>query len=146
MIVGDPCWRGPDGVAVLELPFRVFLPNGSTRTNPAEWSLDQAVLDATGWRADTLTADDVAALTPAAPPEPPSWETPDGWRLPLDEATLQRVAALHYLASRRAAAGLAATVTLADTAGESHTLSFAALDSIVIAYSAALEAAHGAAS
>lgn len=146
MIVGDPCWRSHDGVAVLELPFRVVLPDGSTRTNPAEWSLDQAVLDATGWRADTLTAEDVAAMAPVVPQECPVWTAPAGWQLPLDDATVSRVAALHYLASRRAAKGLPATVTLAVATGASHTLTFAELDAIVVEYAAAAEAANGTAS
>ncbi len=81
--LGDPCWRLA-GVAYLTLPHRVRMPDGSTRTDPAQWALDQAVLDATGWAASTLTQADLDLLYP--PPPPPDafaagWQTPYGWRL-----------------------------------------------------------------
>jgi hypothetical protein len=31
--LNDPCWRDASGVAALELPFRVDMPDGSTRTD-----------------------------------------------------------------------------------------------------------------
>ena len=49
MQIGDPCYRDRDGVAALKLPFRVTLPDGSTRTDPSQWSEDAGVLAAAGW-------------------------------------------------------------------------------------------------
>jgi hypothetical protein len=142
MHVGDPCWRGADGVAVLELPFRVVMPDGTTRTNPDEWSHDADVLAATGWARSTLTAEDVAALTPPPPPGPPVWITPAGWPLGLSDDDVGRVASLHYLSSRRHAAGLPVTASVIDAAGTEHTMTFAELDSLLIAYAAAVESRH----
>ena len=66
--IGDPCWRR-NGVAFLELPFRVHLSDGSTRTDPSQWSLDEAGMAETGWAASTLTQADLDRLFPP-PPEP----------------------------------------------------------------------------
>jgi nucleotide-binding universal stress UspA family protein len=142
MTAGDPCWRGPDGVAVIDLPFRVVMPDGTTRTNPDEWSQDADVLAATGWRRDTLTADDVAAMTPLAPPSPPVWVTPAGWPLGLSDAEAGRLAALHYLAARRHAAGLPASVVVVDADGVEHVVAFADLDALLLEYAAAVEASN----
>jgi len=57
--VGDPCYRDRDGVAHAELPLRVRLADGSTRTDPAQWFEDQAVREETGWHDSTFTADDL---------------------------------------------------------------------------------------
>jgi len=142
MNVGDPCWRGPDGVAVLELPFRVVLPDGTTRTNPAEWSQEPDVLAATGWTPSALTAEDVASLTPPPEARPPVWIAPAGWPLGLAEPDVARLAAIHYLSSRRHAAGLPVAAGVIDAAGTEHTLTFAELDALLLAYAAAVESRH----
>jgi len=59
MNIGDPCYRDRDGVAHAELPHRVRLADGSTRTDPVQWFEDEAVRDETGWRESTVTADDL---------------------------------------------------------------------------------------
>ena len=148
MTVGDPCWRGPNGVTVLELPWRVFLPDGTTRTDPAQWGDDLAVLAATGWQRSTLTEADIAAMTPpepAAPPEPPSWATPAGWRMAMTPEAVSAYAALYLLASRRQQIGQPRPVVVIDAAGERHEMPFAEFDSLMLGYGAAVEAQHGAA-
>lgn len=59
MNIGEPCFRDRNGVAHPELPFRVRLADGSTRTDPAQWFEDEAVRDETGWHASTVTVDDL---------------------------------------------------------------------------------------
>ena len=59
MTIGDLCYRDRDGVAHAELPHRVRLADGSTRTDPAQWFADEAVREETGWHASTVTADDL---------------------------------------------------------------------------------------
>jgi len=59
MTVGDNCWRDRSGVAHAALPFRVRLPDGTTRTDPTQWSLDVAVLEATGWSRSVVVASDL---------------------------------------------------------------------------------------
>lgn len=147
MTIGDPCWRDADGVAVLELPWRVFLPDGTTRTDPSQWSEDADVLSATGWARSTLTEADVAALTPPdppAPPEPPSWATPAGWRMSMSAEAVSAYAALYLLASRRQQLGQPRPVIVIDAAGERHELPFAEFDTLMLGYGAAVEAQHGA--
>ena len=59
MTIGDPCYRDRDGVAAIELPFRVRLPDGSTRTDPTQWGEDAAVLEATGWTRSVVVESDL---------------------------------------------------------------------------------------
>lgn len=65
--VGDPCWRDSHGLAALELPWRIFMPDGTTRTDPAQWSADPEALAASGWEASTLTQADIDAMNPMPP-------------------------------------------------------------------------------
>ena len=59
MTLGQDCWRDRSGVAHAALPFRVRLPDGSTRTDPSQWSEDAAVLEATGWTRGVVVASDL---------------------------------------------------------------------------------------
>jgi hypothetical protein len=140
--VGDPCWRDASGTAVLDLPWRVVLPDGSTRTDPSQWSEDADVLDATCWHRSTLTAEDIAAMTPPSPPEPPGWATPGGWELSTSPEAVSSLSALWFMSSRRTQLGIAHGVTVTDTAGKRHSLTAAEFDALMIAYAAALEAAN----
>jgi hypothetical protein len=139
---GEPCWRDAAGVAHLDLPWRVVLPDGTTRTDPAQWSEDADVLAATGWTRSALTADDVATLTPP-PPEPVGWLTPGGWRLGTTPDDVSRLTATYVLAVRREQLGRGVPVTIIDTDDERHVLTFAELDALMLAYGAAMEVANG---
>ena len=140
--IGDPCWRR-NGVAALVLPFRVRLPDGSTRTDPAQWSLDAAVLAATGWSESTLTQDDLDALFPPPPPPPePSpyelgWETPAGWRLAWQPDDVALLTGLYVLAKRAAELGVEQPVVVTDMSGERHTMTFAEFEPLMLGYGAA---------
>ena len=142
MQIGDPCWRCSDGVAVLELPFRVVLPDGTTRTNPEEWSQEPAVLAATGWARSTLTADDVATLTPQPPSPSPSWQTPAGWSLGMTPGEASRLTGLYVFALRRSQLGLGDTVAVLDTAGERHEMPFVEFEALMLRYGEAAEASR----
>lgn len=140
--IGDPCWRR-NGVAALVLPFRVRLPDGSTRTDPEQWSQDAAVLAATGWAASTLTQEDLDALFPPPPPPPvPSpfeagWETPAGWRLAWQPDDVALLTGLFVLAKEADALGLTQPVVVTDMAGERHGLTFTEFRDLMLAYGAA---------
>jgi hypothetical protein len=140
--VGHPCWRRDD-VAALELPFRVRLPDGSTRTSPDQWGQDAAVLEATGWSASTLTQVDIDRLFPAPPPPPEptpfeaGWETPLGWRLGWQPDDVALLTGLYVLAQRAAELGVDQPVSVVDMAGVTHSLSFAEFEGIMLAYGAA---------
>jgi len=142
--IGADCWRDASGVATLSLPFRVALPDGTTRTDPAQWSLDQGVLDATGWTQSTLTQADLDLLFP--PPPAPSWleagyETSDGWRLGWQADDVALLTGLYVLAARANELGVTQACVVTDTAGERHTLTFAAFEMLMLAFGQARAAA-----
>jgi hypothetical protein len=143
-ILNDPCWRDASGVAALELPFRVQLPDGSTRTDPNQWSEDADVLAATGWTRSTLTQADLDAMFPAAPE--PTWleagyETPDGWRLGWQADDVALLTGLYVLAARANQLGVTQPCVVTDMAGERHTLTFNEFEAVMLAYGAARAAA-----
>lgn len=147
MPIGDPCWRDGAGEAHLALPFRVTLPDGSTRTDPDQWSLDPAVMEATGWAASTLTQSDLDRLFPPPPPPPPDawlgegWESPHGWRLGWRADDVALLTGLYVLAKRAAELGIAQPVVVTDMMGERHSLTFAQFEPLMLAYGAARAAA-----
>jgi len=144
MIVGDPCWRDATGAAHESLPWRVRLPDGSTRTDPSQWGEDSDVLAATGWTRSTLTQDDLDLLYPPAPPL--SWleagyETGEGWRLGWQPDDVALLTGLYVLASRAAELGADQPVIVTDMNGERHTLTLAEYEAVMLAYGSARAAA-----
>jgi len=143
-VAGDPCWRDASGLAAMELPFRVSLPDGTTRTDPTQWGEDVDVLAATGWTRSTLTQADLDLLYPPAPPL--SWleagyETGDGWRLGWQADDVALLTGLYVLASRAAELGADQPVIVTDMDGERHSLTLAEYESVMLAYGAARAAA-----
>jgi hypothetical protein len=144
MTVGDPCWRDARGVAALSLPFRIDLPDGSTRTDPEQWSQDADVLAASGWMRSALTQADIDLLDP--PPPPPSWvdagyETPQGWRLAWQADDVALLTGLYVLAKRASELGVEQPCVVTDMAGQRHTLTFAEFEVVMLGYGAARAAA-----
>jgi len=145
--LNDPCWRDASGVAALELPFRVQLPDGSTRTDPGQWSEDADVLAATGWARSTLTQADLDAMFPPPPPAPePTWleagyATSEGWRLGWQADDVALLTGLYVLAARANQLGVTQPCVVTDVAGERHTLTFAEFEALMLAYGAARAAA-----
>ena len=139
MQAGEQCWRDSNGAPHLALPWRVVLPDGTTRTDPDQWSHDSDVLAATGWSRSALTNEDVAALTPPPQPSPPQWLTPHGWSLGATADDVAWLTGLYVLASRRQQLDSASSVTIRDISGELHTLTFSEFDALMLAYGAAME-------
>jgi hypothetical protein len=128
----------------MELPFRVVMPDGSTRTDPAQWGEDADVLAATGWARSTLTQSDLDLLYPPAPPL--SWlkagyETADGWRLGWQADDVALLTGLYVLANRAAELGADQPVIVTDMAGERHALTFSEFEALMLAYGSARAAA-----
>ena len=147
MNVGDNCWRDRSGLAHAALPFRVRLPDGSTRTDPSQWSEDADVLSAAGWTRSTLTQVDLDAMFPPPPPAPePTWleagyATSEGWRLGWQADDVALLTGLYVLAARANQLGVTQTCVVTDMAGERHTLTFNEFEAVMLAYGAARAAA-----
>lgn len=144
MTIGDPCYRDRSGVAYLTLPHRVRLADGSTRTDASQWFADPAVREATGWSESTLTQDDLDRLFPPSPE--PTWleagfETPGGWRLGWQADDVALLTGLYVLAQRAAELGVSQPVVVTDMAGETHEMTFAEFEGVMLAYGAARAAA-----
>ena len=63
MQINDFCYRR-DSVAVLQLPWRVRLADGSTRTDPSQYILIEGLLESLGYTESTITQEDIDALAP----------------------------------------------------------------------------------
>jgi hypothetical protein len=142
MIVGDPCWRDAAGVAHDSLPWRVRLPDGSTRTDPSQWSEDADILAATGWTRSVVADGDI----PPTPTPTLSWldagyETADGWRLGWQADDVALLTGLYVLAARANQLGVQQPCVVTDMAGERHTLTFADFEAVMLAYGTARAAA-----
>lgn len=138
--VGNPCWRDRNGNAATDLPFRVTLPDGSTRTDPDQWSADESVLEASGWQRSSLTQADIDKLFPQ--PDPPSplevgYATPEGWRLGWTPDDVALLTGLYVLARRAQELGIGQPIVVRDTDQNAHTLSFAEFEAIMLGYGAA---------
>jgi hypothetical protein len=61
MQIGDFCYR-LNGVAVLEMPWRIRLSDGSTRTDPSQYTLIDGLLESLGYVESVLTQEDIDAI------------------------------------------------------------------------------------
>lgn len=62
--VGEPCYRHAGGEIARELPFRIRLPSGETRTDPQQWWADESVASQSGWSKSVVTKQDIDTLYP----------------------------------------------------------------------------------
>jgi hypothetical protein len=148
--VGDSCYRDASGVAFLSLPFRVTMPDGSTRTDPSQWWLDQSARAASGYTESTLTQEDLDLLFP--PPPQPSWidtgyDTGLGWRMGWQADDVALLTGMYVLGQRAAALGIDQPVVVFDMSGQPHAMTFAEFDTLILTYGtarvqAAMEAAQ----
>ena len=138
--VGDSCYRDTSGVAVLSLPFRIAMPDGSTRTDPSQWWLDQTARAASGYTESTLTQEDLDLLFP--PPPEPSWidtgyDTGLGWRIGWKPDDVAMLTGMYVLGQRAATLGSEQPVVVFDMLGQPHLMTFAEFDSLILSYGAA---------
>jgi len=140
--VGDICYRRAGGV-YLTLPPRVRLSDGTTRTDPAQYSLDAAVMADLGYEISTLTEADLAAMFPPPPPPPEptpleaGYDTGLGWRLAWQPDDVALLTGLYVLAQRADQLGLVQPVVVTDTEGQQHEMTFAEFDTLMLGYGAA---------
>lgn len=138
--VGDFVWRDSHGVAHLALPHRVHLPDGTTRTDPEQWSADEYVTSITGWSRSTLTQADIDRLFPPPPPPSPldaGYDTGLGFRLGWRAEDVALLTGLYVLARRAAELGISQPIVVADMSGASHTLTLEQYEQVMLGYGAA---------
>ena len=138
--VGDFCYRDANGVAVLSLPFRVTMPDGSTRTDPSQWWLDEEARAASGYTESTLTQEDLDLLFPPLPQ--PSWidlgfDTGLGWRIGWKPDDVAMLTGMYVLGQRASQLGSEQPVVVFDMQGQPHAMTFAEFDMLILAYGAA---------
>jgi hypothetical protein len=138
--LGDSCYRDASGVAVLGLPFRITMPDGTTRTDSSQWWLDQSARAASGYTESTLTQQDLDLLFPPSPQ--PSWielgyDTGLGWRMGWTADDVALLTGMYVLGQRAAALGINQPVVVFDMLGIPHAMTFAAFDALILAYGAA---------
>ena len=138
--VGDSCYRDANGVAVLSLPFRITMPDGTTRTDPSQWWLDQTARAASGYTESTLTQQDLDLLFPPSPQ--PTWidlgyDTGLGWRMGWQADDVALLTGMYVLGQRAAALGIDQPVVVFDMQGQPHAMTFAEFDTLILSYGAA---------
>lgn len=143
MNIGSSCFRGENGVAVLSLPFRVVMPDGSTRTDPTQWWLDSEARQASGYIESTLTQDDIDLLFT---PEPSMWleagyDTGLGWNLAWTPDNVALLTGLYVLAKRASELGINQPCVITDMHGDKHSMTFEQFELLMLAYGAARAAA-----
>jgi len=137
---GDSCYRNASGVAVLSLPFRVTMPDGTTRTDPSQWWLDEEARAASGYTESTLTQEDIDLLFP--PPPQPSWidtgyDTGLGWRMGWKPDDVAMLTGMYVLGQRASQLGSEQPVVVFDMEGQPHAMTFAEFDTLILTYGAA---------
>lgn len=137
-VVGAPCWRDHGGAAVAELPWRIVMPDGSTRTDPSQWSADPAALAASGFSRSAYTQADIDTIAPPQSDQlADGFETPAGWRLAWQPNDVALLTGLYVLAKRATELGVSQPIVVRDMAGERHVLTLDDFESIMLAYGAA---------
>lgn len=140
---------------IASLPWRVRMPDGSTRTDPAQWASDPDALAAAGFAVTERTAEDdaydaeqaIAAAKIAKTAEiDASWSaqvtagwTPPGenYALGIDVADVTLLLGAYTLARDAANLGLPDEVAIIDKAGGSHAYNAQTITPLMLQYGAA---------
>jgi hypothetical protein len=116
------------------------MPDGSTRTDPSQWWLDQTARAASGYTESTLTQEDLDLLFP--PSSQPSWidlgyDTGMGWRMGWQADDVALLTGMYVLVKRALKFGIEQPVVVFDIEGQPHVMTFAEYDMLILAYGAA---------
>lgn len=136
---------------IAPLPWRVRLPDGTTRTDPEQWASDADALAAAGYAVTARTADDDAHDLAQAKAAKLSeidaawqrvvstgWAPPgEAWSLGIDIADITLLLGAYTLARDASALGLPDEVAIYDKAGEGHLYDSQTLTPVMLQYGAA---------
>lgn len=142
---------------IAPLPWRVRMPDGSTRTDPAQWASDSDVLAAAGYEVTERNADDDAydleqAKSAKLSEIDGAWSrrVADGWQVPgesyalgIDVDDVALLLGAYTLAKDAAALGLPDEVAIIDTDGNAHQHNSQTLTPVMLQYGAARAALSG---
>jgi len=152
-----PHYRHTESGEIRQLPFRIRLADGSTRTNPTQWALEPGLLAYAGFEVATVTDADIATRAPA----PKTLEelriektaalsvawtralgagfyttgyTDTGWRLKLNNEDVTLLTGAFLMLKEYTTINPAATTTIVDYEDVPHELDLAAMTPIMLAY------------
>ena len=145
-----PHYRNKFTGLIETLPNRIRLPDGSTRTDPSQWSNDPEILELSGFMITEVTQEDINVKMPSLEEAKQQklealnevwkekiksgWETPHGWSLGLDISDVTLLMGAFLLLKEASALGLQNSTTIIDIEGVSHELNIQDLTSLMLAY------------
>ena len=140
---------------IAPLPYRVRMPDGTTRTDPSQWGTDLAAVAAAGFEVTQRTPEDdaydaaqaLAAAKSAKSSEidtfwlslvTAGWPVPgEGYSLGIDVDDVALLLGAYTLSKEAASLGLPSNVTIVDIAGGTHVYDAAALQPLMLQYGSA---------
>lgn len=145
-----PYYRNISNNRIEKLPFRIRMPDGSTLTDPEQWSQDPNALTAAGYIETDVTQEDIDLKLPTLDnlkqlkaKELENWwdttiangyATPEGWKLGLTTDDVTLLTGAFLLLKEGVNLGLVSTTTIIDTDQVPHTLDLSTMTMLMLGY------------
>ncbi len=145
-----PYYRNLRTGRIEPLPFRVRLLDGTTRTDPSQWALDEYVLNQSGYQLTEVMQEDIDYKKPSLEQLKQNkleelqtywrtllnngWQTPEGWKLGLDINDVTLLTGAFLLLKEGVNLGITSTTTIIDTENISHTVDLATMTQLMLNY------------
>lgn len=145
-----PYYRNLRNGYVEKLPFRVRLPDGTTRTDPDQWKNDPEILFLAGYMETSLSEEDIARFRPTlqqiqnqklselenywSKKIQDGWTTPSGWKLGLKTEDVTLLTGAFLLLKESVNLGLSNSVNVVDTDNQSHTMDLTSMTQLMLGY------------
>lgn len=152
MYYGEPpYYRHIASGLVRRLPFSVRMPDGSSRTDPEQWSQDPEAMSVAGYEVTEITQEDIDNALPKLSEEQDraiaqlnvNWDTytkyngfntPEGWSLGINTEDVSLLTGAFLLLKESSALGLADSTIVVDMSGVSHTISLESMTNLMLQY------------
>lgn len=145
-----PYYRNISNNRIEKLPFRIRMPDGSSLTDPTQWSQDPNALAAAGYIETDVTQEDIDLKLPTfdnlkelKTKELENWwnitiangyATPEGWKLGLTTEDVTLLTGAFLLLKEGVNLGLVSTTTIIDTDQNPHTLDLSTMTMLMLGY------------
>ena len=145
-----PYYRNTRTGRVETLPFRIRMPDGSTRTDPDEWSLDPSVLNVAGYIETNITQDDIDYKKPTLENLKQQklqklenywdykigegWSSPEGWKLGLTINDVTLLTGAFLLLKEGVNLNLTSSTTIIDMDNVAHTIDLQTMTMLMLSY------------